>query len=243
MSSQSAASGRRYHSSEEPQYNFILDLDDFVDPSMLPSGMSSVSEEEDEIDDTASVSTAVGAASTSGNVGVGDVSRWNRIPIGAFRSQNPTEFASIASAVFSGTRNPAVTHELSFHDGVTFSGAVNGNGSRRSRYIPVSPVLFPVGQTFKALQAVKSRKERRKDKKVSRDGGRTRKIKLENGQSTSSRSRPSSSSRRNSASNDNFLRLPQSHQNSLPSDGLTHHVSPLFSGVTAGLSIPPLSLS
>lgn len=243
MSSQSGASGRRYHSSEEPQYNFILDLDDLVDPSMLPSGMSSVSEEDDEIDDAASVSTAVGAATAAGNASVGDVSRWNRIPIGAFRSQNPTEFASIASAVFSGTSNPAATHELSFHDGVAFSTSGGGNGSRRSRYIPVSPVLFPVGQTFKALQAVKSRKDRRKDKKTPREGGRTRKIKLENGQSTSSRPRMPSSSRRNSSSKDNFLRLPQSHQNSLPSDGLTHHVSPLFSGVTSGISIPPLSLS
>jgi hypothetical protein len=239
MSSQSATSARRYHSSEEPQYNFILDLDDLVDPSMLPSGMSSVSEEEEEIDDAASVSTALGGT-PAGNAGVGDVSRWNRIPIGAFRSQNPTEFASIATAVFSGSRDPAATYDLSFHEGVSLSNSASR--SRNSRYIPVSPVLFPVGQTFKAIAAVKTRKDRRREKKAAREGSRTAKVKLENGQSTSSRSR-ASSSRRNSASNDNFLRLPQSQQNSLPSDGLTHHVSPLFAGVSTGMSIPPLSLS
>lgn len=239
MSSQSAASAHRYQSSEEPQYNFILDLDDLVDPSMLPSGMTSVSEEDEDLDDAASVSTALGGT-PAGNAGVGDVSRWNRIPIGAFRSQNPTEFTSIATAVFSGTRDPTVSHDLSFHDGVSFANGTNR--SRNSRYIPVSPVLFPVGQTFKALAAVKSRKEHRKDKKP-REGGRPRKVKLEHGQSTSSRSRPSSSSRRSSNGKDNLLRLPSSHQNSLPSDGLTHHVSPLFSGVGSGMSIPPLSLS
>lgn len=206
--------------------------------------MSSVSEEDEDLDDTASVSTGLGSSVPAGNnASVGDVSRWNRIPIGAFRSQNPTEFASLASAVFSSTGDPSVAHDLSFHGGVTFSA--DGSRSRNNRYIPVSPVIFPVGQTFKALAAVKSRKDRsnsRKDKK-SREGGRTRKIKLENGQpASSSRSRPPSSSRRNSHSNDNFLRLPQSHLNSLPSDGLTHHVSPLFSGVASGIAIPPLSL-
>lgn len=208
---------------------------------MLPSGMSSVSEEEEELDDTASVSTAMGAASTVVNAGVGDVSRWNRIPIGAFRSQNPTDFASIASAVFSGTRDPAATRDLSFHDGVTFTASGSGSRRRRSRYIPVSPVLFPVGQTFKALSAVQARKERRKDRKAPREGSRAKRVKVENGQSTSNRSR--TSSRRNSVSNDNFLSLPQDQQNSLPSDGLTHYVSPLFSGVTSGMPIPSLSLS
>jgi hypothetical protein len=209
---------------------------------MLPTGMSSVSEgEEEDIDDAASVSTALGGvASTS--AGVGDVSRWNRIPIGAFRSQNPNAFTSFASAVFSGTLDAAAAHDLSFHGGVTISDATRDSNNRQNRYIPVSPVLFPVGQTFKAIQAVKSRKERRKEKK-SRDGqsghGRehVKKIKSEK-----SHSRSHSSSRRSSNSNDRLLQLPQQHQNSLPSDGLTHHVSPLFAGVTSGLSIPPLAL-
>lgn len=204
--------------------------------------MSSVSEEEEDLDDAASVSTALNVGTSAGNNGsVGDVSRWNRIPIGAFRSQNPTEFASLANVVFSGTRDPNAARDLSFHGEVTFAG--DGNKRKSSRYIPVSPVLFPVGQTFKTLAAVKSRKDRRKDKKTSREG-RSRKVKLENGQTsgTNHTSRPTSS-RRSSNTNENLLRLPQGHHNSLPSDGLSHHVSPLFSGVASGISIPPLSLS
>ena len=158
ISSQSFTSARPYHSnsSEEPHYNIVLDLDDLVDINMLPRGSSSGTEDDVEIDDTASVSTAPGPAP------VGDTSRWNRVPIGAFRSAHPSEaqYASLGTAVFNGTRNAAFAGSLSFHGGVAVTGRKAKNG-----YIPVSPVLFPAGQSLRAISQAKSRKDRRRERK------------------------------------------------------------------------------
>lgn len=240
ISTQSMASGRLAHSnsSEEPQYSFILELDDLVDSRMLPGTMSSVSEEDEDIDDGASVSTALENPASVAGV-VGDVSRWNRVPIGAFRSQNPDAYASLANAVFHGARDPVAAHDLSFHSEMIapVSGVSRG---RSRRYIPVSPVLFPVGQSIKSITAVKASRKHSKDKKIKerRSGSN---VKSEDGSRAGTpRSRPSSS-QRSKRLGQNFLRLPQT-QHSLPSDGLTHQISPLFSGVASGLSIPPLSL-
>ena len=168
ISSQSFTSARPYNSnsSEEPQYNIILDLDDLVDLNMLPGGSSSGTEEELEIDDSASVSTAFGPAA------VGDTSRWTRVPIGAFRSAGPSgsQYASLASAVFRGTRNPSVADNLSFHGGL----AGTGGKKSKSRFIPVSPVLFPAGQSLKAISQAKSRKDRRREKKAKKAGDHPR---------------------------------------------------------------------
>lgn len=210
VSSQSFTSALPHHfsASSEEQYDIVLDIDDLVDPSMLPGGvMSSVSEEdEDELDDSASVSTALVHS-------VGDTSRWNRVPIGAFRSAHPQgsssgphHYAQLATAFFSGTRDPAVANTLSFHGGV----AVSRQG-RKKRYIPVSPVLFPVGQPLKAISHAKSRKDKRKERKKGKIALRQRRRQLV-GHNSPSR----------------------------PSDGL--YVSPLFPGVASGLQIPPLSL-
>lgn len=203
ISSQSFTSARPYasNSSEESQYNIILDLDDLVDLNMLPGGSSSGTEEEIELDDTASVSTALGGTGV-----VGDTSRWSRVPIGAFRSAHPigTAFSPPGGAVLNGTRNPAHASNLSLHTGMT----TTTQRKLRGRHIPVSPVLFPAGQSLKAFSHARSRKDRRKEKKVH---------KVLSGS-------------------------PPKANSGHPSAGLQQSISPLFSGISSGVHIPPLSL-
>lgn len=155
ISSHSFTSARPYNSnsSEEPQYNIILDLDDLVDLNMLPGASSSGTEDEIEIDDATSVSTALGPA------GVGDTSRWARVPIGAFRSAGK-QYNSLGAAVFNGTRNKSYAHNISLHGGLPLT-----TKKSKGRHIPVSPVLFPAGHSLKAISEAKSRKERRMERK------------------------------------------------------------------------------
>lgn len=269
ISSRSMGSAAPYHSSssDEPLYNVLVDLDELVDARMLPSGMSDVSEEDDDVDDDASVSTALGGIHP-----VGDVSRWSRIPIGAFRSQNHT-YTSLATAIFSASRDPAIANNLSFHGGV----AVSNSKHRKKRYIPVSPVLFPVGQPLKSISNAKSRKERRKERKQQKDSSSAKTPKAVRRHTSASVPTPGASANRESGVVDGgatgstsasvatqqrqqqqqqqlshqpppsisvsspFV-VPDGPMPSLPSDGLSHYVSPLFSGVGSGLQIPPLSL-
>jgi hypothetical protein len=236
VSNQSIASAPPYHShsnshsSEEPSYNIIIDIDEFVD-------MSDVSEEDEDMDDTASISTAL----TTHQNGVGDFSRWNRIPIGAFRSQNPDEtYSSIASAIFSGTRDPTIANNLSFHGGVAVA-----NKGKRSRHIPVSPVLFPANHIVKAISDAKSRKQARKERKIKKIKKEPRAQSLQGTSATDAPSGSTSmtSSRSKKSSLSTTTTLDSLNHASLPSDGLSHYVSPLFKGMATGLSIPPLTLS
>lgn len=160
------------------QYDIVLDLGDFVDPDMLPLGTTlpgDSAEEETDANTTTMLAPPLRRVSGHSARRIGDTSRWNRVPIGAFRNltnDDDEDFTSLATAILSGTRDPAYADNLTFIDGAGQDykrGRRQGGRRSRLKQIPVSPVLFPVGSSLKALSAAKSRKERRKERREKKE--------------------------------------------------------------------------
>lgn len=220
LSSTSGTSSQagQYPCFDEEHYTVYVDINEFLDTDMMQAGTSSSTDEEDDLDDGASISTAV-----AGSV-VGDFGRWDRVPIGAFRSRYPDPVQASSHPQAGNALMSSSAHGVSLHP------TVSSLGKRKRRYIPVSPVLLPVNAShsnIKAISQAKSHRQRRKDKQQSKKRIRTH---SRLGQSPSKLGGGPKTDRSRGA------------DHTLPSEGLGHIVSPLFSGVAGINAIPSFSL-